>query len=139
MKQVRGTINAVELLGWLGTDPDMRFTPGGTSVCRFRIATKHTAGRNEQGEREYVTDWTTVESWDRLAERCHTHLHKGSRVLVTGSLRTDNWEDRETGERRTKTYVRADNVIFLDTRPTQPAVTGADEEAEEELTEDIPF
>lgn len=139
MRSIRGTINSVELLGWLGADPEMRFTPGGTGVCRFRVATKHLSARNEHGAREYETDWITIEAWDRLAERCNNALHKGSRVLVTGSLRTDSWEDRESHQRRSKTYVRAEDVIFLDARPEQQEVVDETTDADEEESEDVPF
>lgn len=139
MNLIKGTVNRVELLGNLGGDPEMRFTPGGAAVCKFRMATKRMAGRNVNGEREYETDWTTVETWERLAERCHEALHKGSRVMVIGSLRTDVWDDRETGKRRSKVFVRADEVVFLDPRPValSDAVLAAAGPDEEEA--DLPF
>lgn len=135
MKQVRGTVNFVELVGWLGADPELRFTPSGAAVCSFRLATKRVGAMNGDGKREYETEWLQIESWDRLAERCGTMLHKGSRVRVTGSLRTDSWNDRETGQPRYKTFVRADDVLLLDARPDQVDTA----EAAEEVTEDIPF
>lgn len=138
MSVVKGTMNRVELLGNLGADPEMRFTPGGTAVCKFRVATKRHAGRNAAGEREFETDWTTVEAWDRLAERCSAALHKGSRVMVVGSLRTDVWEDRETGHRRSKMFVRADEIVFLDPRPgAADRLVSAAVEAEDD--EDLSF
>src|SRR5262249_50853998 len=134
-RQVRGTVNSVELLGWLGGDPELRFLPSGIKMCRFNIATRRPAGRDSQGKREYETDWTTVEAWDKLADLCNTMLHKGSRVMVGGSLRSDNWVDKESGQQRYRTFVRADDVLFLDARPDAQAAL---EEAEE-ATEDVPF
>lgn len=140
MEQIKGTVNRVELLGWLGADPELRFTPGGAAVCKMRIATKRIA-RVAGGDRTYETEWTTVEAWERQAERCNTYLRKGSRVLVTGSLRTDSWEDRESGQRRFRTLVRADEVVFLDARPDDATDTERDEAAPEPAleAEDLPF
>ena len=58
MEQVKGTLNRVELIGWVGADPRSRFLPSGTAVCEFSIATKRVGGRNEAGERTFETDWT---------------------------------------------------------------------------------
>lgn len=150
MKPVKGTLNLVQLIGRLGADPEMRFTSGGAAICRLNIATNRVVGRGHNGEREYVTDWTTVEAWDRLAERCNEYLHKGRRVLVTGSLRTDSWEDRETKQRRYRTYVRAEDVMFLDppngngnghgvAKMGVVEGEGAEENLPEGTDEDIPF
>jgi single-strand DNA-binding protein len=135
MNQVKGTVNRVELVGWIGAEPEQRFVPSGVAVCNFRVATKRLGGRNEAGERAIETDWTAVEAWDKLAERCAQALHKGSRVRVIGSLQTQSWEDRETGQKRFKTVVRAEDVMYLDTRQS------SQEEAEEatEAVEDLPF
>jgi single-strand DNA-binding protein len=135
MEQIKGTVNRVELVGWIGAEPEQRFTPSGTAVCNFRVATKRPAGRGESGERTFETDWTTVEVWEKLAERCAQSLHKGSRVRVIGSLHTRSWEDRESGQKRFKTFVRAEDVMYLDTR--QEAHDEA--EAVEEAVEDLPF
>jgi single-strand DNA-binding protein len=127
MKQVKGTVNRVELIGWLGAAPEQRTLPSGVAVCNLTVATKRWAGRSEDGNRAVETDWTPIEAWDRLAERCTSSLHKGSRVRVSGSLITRSWEDRESGQRRTKTFVRAEEVLFLDTRQ------GPQDEAEEDV------
>jgi single-strand DNA-binding protein len=129
MRQVRGTKNAVELIGWMGGDPDMRITPNGSKVCRFSVATKYVSGSDDRGNLTYETHWTAVEAWERLAERCNTYLHKGSRILINGSLRTDTWTDKESGVQRSRTFVRAEEVIFLDSR---------NESANEPAEEDVP-
>lgn len=105
--------------------------PSGTAVCNFRVATNRLAGRNEAGERIVEAEWTTVEAWDKLAEQCGRFLHKGSRVRVIGSLHTQSWEDRESGQKRYKTVVRAEDVLFLNTRER-----GQEEAA---AVEDLPF
>lgn len=141
MSQVKGTVNKVELLGWLGGDPDVRLIASGTSVCRFNVATKRPAGMGADGRREYETDWSTVEVWDKLAELCNSSLHKGSRVRVSGALRTDTWTDKTTNQPRSRTYVRADSVIFLDARPGMPseAVAAAEESEAPVEGDEVPF
>jgi single-strand DNA-binding protein len=134
MNQVKGTVNRVELVGWIGADPEQRFIPSGTAVCNFRVATNRLSGRSEAGERAVEAEWTTVEAWDKLAEQCAQFLHKGSRVRVTGSLMTRTWEDRETGQKRSKTVVRADDVLFLGARERTQSEASA-----EEAVEDLPF
>ena len=135
MEQIKGTVNRVELVGWVGAEPEQRFVPSGVAVCGFRVAPKRWAGRSEEGNRSVETDWTPVEAWDRLAEQCARFIHKGSRVRVIGSLHTRSWEDRESGQKRFKTIVRADEVLFLDARER-----GQDEdEAVEEVVAELPF
>lgn len=114
--QIKGTVNRVELIGWLGSDPNQRFLQSGVGVCDFDIATKRVGAKGEQGDWSYETEWTTVEAWDTLGDLCQDRLHKGSRIRVVGSLRTRSWEDKETGARRFKTVVRADDVLFLESQ-----------------------
>ena len=135
MENIKGTVNRVELVGWIGAEPEQRFIPSGAAVISFRVATKRWAGRSDDGNRTVETDWTAVEAWEKLAERCAQSLHKGSRVRVVGSLHTQSWEDRETGQKRYKTVVRAEDVLFLGPRQdTQDAAETVDE-----TVEDLPF
>ena len=129
--QFRGTVNEVEIIGWMGQDPEMRFTPQGTPVVTISVATKRPSHANG----EIKTDWIVIEAWAKLAEQINANLRKGSRVRVVGHLVTSAWEDRESGQRRFKMIVRADRVLFLDNRPTAPE----GEELAEELVEDLPF
>lgn len=133
MNAVKGTLNHVELIGRLGADPEMRFLQSGRAVCRFSLATNRAAGQDENGARTYDTDWTHVEAWERLAEQCNSYLQKGRRVRVVGALRSDSWVDKESGQTRYRTYVRAQEVMFLDPRPEQ-----ADAPAEV-ADEEVPF
>ena len=135
MEQIKGTVNRVELVGWVGAEPEQRFIPSGIAVCNFRVATNRPAGRNEAGERLVEAEWTTIEAWEKLAEQCGRFIHKGSRVRVTGSLQTQSWEDRETGQKRYKTLVRAEEVLFLDARQERASEAAAIEE----VVEDLPF
>ena len=135
MENIKGTVNRVELVGWVGADPEQRFIPSGAAVISFRVATKRWAGRTDDGSRTVDTDWTAVEAWEKLAEQCGRFLRKGSRVRVVGSLHTQSWEDRESGQKRYKTLVRAEEVLFLDARQER----AAEAEVVEELVEDLPF
>ena len=135
MENIKGTVNRVELVGWVGADPEQRFIPSGAAVISFRVATKRWAGRTDDGSRTVDTDWTAVEAWEKLADQCGRFLHKGSRVRVVGSLHTQSWDDRESGQKRYKTLVRAEEVLFLDARQEQ----AADAEAVEEMVEALPF
>lgn len=123
MKPIKGTVNYVELIGWLGNEPEQRYTPSGVAIAEFSVATKRVGGRNEDGSWSYETDWIDVVAWDQLAETVATSLRKGSRVRVTGSLRVDSWEDRE-GNKRKRVNVRAEDIIFLDAR-TSPDESSA--------------
>lgn len=115
MKPIKGTVNYVEIIGWLGNEPEQRYTPSGVAIAEFSVATKRVGSRNEDGSWSYETDWLDVVAWDQLAETVCANLRKGSRVRVTGSLRTDSWEDRD-GNRRKRVNVRAEDIIFLDAR-----------------------
>jgi single-strand DNA-binding protein len=130
---VKGTLNRVELIGRLGADPEMRFLSSGKAVCHFNLATDRISGQDEHGSRLYETEWTRIEAWEQLAEKCNSYLHKGRRVMVSGSLRTDSWADKETGQTRYRSYVKAREVLFLDPRPEQ---VGAPAEVSEE---EVPF
>ena len=133
--QYRGTVNEVELIGWMGQDPEMRFTPQGTAVTIISVATK----RPSHADSEPKTDWIAVEAWEKLAEQINTHLRKGSRVRVVGHLVTSSWEDRESGQRRSKMVVRAESVLFLDSR-SRDAAESADEDLDPALlAEGMPF
>ena len=120
-------------MGWIGAEPEQRFIPSGAAVCNFRVATNRFGGRNEAGELIVEAEWTTVEAWDKLAEQCGRFLHKGSRVRVIGSLQTQSWEDRASGQKRYKTFVRAEDVMFLNTREQTQDETSTVEETVEAL------
>ena len=119
------SLNRVMVIGNLGTDPEMRFTPSGNPVTSFRIATSWNSTTPE-GERRQETEWFTVVAWSKLAEQCNQFLSKGRRAYVEGRLRTRSWEGQD-GQRRYRTEIVANRVIFLD----RPGVAPLPEEAEE--------
>ena len=103
------TINRVELLGRVGSDPELRKTQNGTTVVQLRLATDRRS-RDESGEGQ--TDWHTVVCWDKQAEAVAQYVHKGERLYVSGRLYHQTWET-DQGERRSRTEVHASEVIFL--------------------------
>jgi single-strand DNA-binding protein len=127
------------LIGNVGTDPEMRFTPNGNAVTSFRIATNRVYTTSE-GERKQETEWFTVVTWRKLAESCNQFLTKGQRVYVEGSLRTRVWEGQD-GQRRSRVEVVANRVLFLDKQAvtTFPGDDNAIEIADEVEPEDLPF
>jgi single-strand DNA-binding protein len=132
-------LNKVIIIGNVGTDPEMRFTPNGNPVTSFRIATSRTYTTPE-GERKQETEWFDVVTWNRLAENCNQFLTKGQRAYIEGRLRTRSWEGQD-GQRHSRIEIIANRVLFLDRRPAgAPPEAGAEGGAEEELEPgDIPF
>lgn len=114
-----GAINKVLLVGHLGKDPELRFTPHGTKVARFSLATNEIW--NKDGERREHTEWHHIVAWSRLAEIADQYLVKGSRIYLEGRLRNSSWDDAE-GIRRKKTEIYADKMVMLDPAPAYPVV-----------------
>ena len=102
------TINKVELLGRVGTDPEMRYTPNGTAVTNLRLATDR-----YRRDGEDATDWHTVIVWGKTAEAVNNYVQKGQRVYVAGRLVQNSWES-DDGQRRHRTEVHTQEVVFLD-------------------------
>jgi len=108
-------LNRVMIIGNLGRDPEMRYTPGGQAVTSFNVAatrTWTTAG----GERRSSTEWFGVVAWGNLAEICNEYLTKGRRVYIEGELRTYGWEE-PNGKKHFRTELVASEMIMLGPRP----------------------
>lgn len=129
------SLNKVMVIGNLGTDPEMRFTPGGNSVTSFRIATSRNYTTSE-GERKQETEWFTVVTWSKLAEQCNQFLAKGRRAYVEGRLRTRTWEGQD-GQKRFATEIVANRVIFLDRPGAAPLPEEGEEVIEEVQSEEV--
>jgi single-strand DNA-binding protein len=106
-----GGVNKVILVGNLGADPDMRYTPGGAGVCELRLATNET-WNDKNGQRQERTEWHRVVVWGKRAELCAKYLSKGRQCYVEGRLRTRSWDDKD-GNKRYTTEVVATDVQFL--------------------------
>ena len=105
--------NRVILIGNLTRDPELRFLPKGTAVCRMGLAMNRTWTTDNDEKREEVT-FVDVDMFGRLAENCAKYLKKGSSAMVEGRLKLDTWDDKKTGEKRSKLGVMAEAVQFLD-------------------------
>ena len=102
-----------EIIGNIGRDPEMRFTPSGAAVTSFSVAT--TRRYTKDGERKEDTMWWKVTAWGKLAETCNQYLGKGSKVYITGRVSLNEWEDNDGGKRQ-QIELTANEVIFLDKR-----------------------
>lgn len=107
-----GSVNKVILVGNLGADIELRYTPGGAAVGNVRIATTETWTDRNSGERREQTDWHRVVIWGKQAETLNEYLKKGRQIYVEGRLQTRQWEDRD-GNKRYTTEVRSDRVVLL--------------------------
>jgi len=108
-------LNCAMVIGNLGRDPDMRYTPGGQAVTCFTLAATRTWSSADGGRRD-STEWFSVVSWGSLAEICNQYLRKGRRVYVEGELRTRCWEQPD-GQRHHRTELVANEMIMLGPRP----------------------
>lgn len=112
---VRG-LNKVLIIGHLGRDPELRYTPSGRPVASFSVATSRTWTAGD-GDRREETEWFNVVAWGNLAEICKSHLSKGQQVYIEGRLQTRGWED-ENGTRHYRTELVANEMIVLGDRLT---------------------
>ncbi len=106
------TLNKVLLIGNLGSDPEMRYTPNGAAVCEFRMAVNRRYTTSD-GEQREETDWFRVTSWGKLAETVNQYLQKGRKAYVEGRISSSAYTDRE-GQPRASLEVTAETVRFLD-------------------------
>ncbi len=133
------SLNKVMIIGNVGNDPEMRFTPNGNPVTSFPVATNHIYTTPE-GERKQETEWFNVVAWGRLAEQCNQFLTKGRLVYAEGRLRTHSWEAQD-GQKHYRTEVIANRVTFLDRQAAAalPEDKTGESEVSEIEPEDIPF
>ena len=106
------SVNKVIILGNLGRDPEVRYTPNGAAVCNLRIATTRNWKSRDSGERQEETEWHSVVMYDRQAEIAGEYLKKGRPVYIEGRLKTRKWQDKE-GQDRYTTEIVADSMQLL--------------------------
>jgi single-strand DNA-binding protein len=104
-------LNKVMLIGNLGADPELKFTQGGQSVLKMRLATTETF-QNKAGERQERTEWHNVVLWGKRAEALHKFLHKGKTIYVEGRIQTRSYEDKD-GVKKYATDINANDIILL--------------------------
>ena len=139
-----GSVNKVILVGNLGRDVELRYTPGGTAVATLSLATTD-IWNDKAGQRQEKTEWHRVVLWGKMAETLQEYLLKGRQIYVEGKLQTRKWDDKD-GNKRYTTEVKSDRVVLLGGRGSG---SSRSEEQEQhapgqvegaELTEDdIPF
>jgi single-strand DNA-binding protein len=151
------SLNKVMLIGNLTRDPNLRYTPNGTAVCSFGLATNRSWASADGGEKQERVEFHNVVSWAKLAEICGQLLHKGDKVYLEGRLQTREWKGDDDQSRRT-TEVVIDNMILLRSaggysggkgddandipeEPVEEEATPAKDQVEEteDVADDIPF
>jgi single-strand DNA-binding protein len=122
MERAMASVNKVILVGNLGADPELRYTPSGQPVCELRLATDDSY-TGKDGQKVERTEWHRIEVWGKNAENCKQYLAKGRQVYVEGRLRTQTWDDKD-GNKRYTTKIVSDRVVFLrgdgEARGTRP-------------------
>jgi single-strand DNA-binding protein len=109
------SVNKVILLGNLGKDPEVKYTPSGTAVAKFSLATSYRyKDKNEQWQDQ--TEWHNIVAWARLAEIAGEYLKKGNKVYIEGRLQTHSWEDKNTNQKKYMTEVIANDLVLLSGR-----------------------
>lgn len=127
------SLNKVMIIGRLGRDPEMRYTPSGKPVTTFSVATSR-AWNTSDGEKRVETEWFNVVAWGNLAEICKQYLSKGQQVYIEGRLQTHYWEDSEH-KKHSSTEVVANEMIMLGDRRE----VNSDQESEEIEEDEFPF
>jgi single-strand DNA-binding protein len=105
------SVNKVILVGRLGSDPEVRYTPGGAAVANFSLATNE-SWKDKNGQKQERTEWHRIVTWGRLAELSGQYLKKGRQVFIEGGLQTRQWDDKD-GNKRYTTEIKATNMQFL--------------------------
>ncbi|MBW1805826.1 MAG: single-stranded DNA-binding protein [Deltaproteobacteria bacterium] len=136
-------VNKAIIVGRLGRDPEIRYTPSGAAVANFSVATSEEWKDKETGEKQERTEWHRVVAWRRLGEICGEYLRKGSQVYIEGRLQTRDWEDRD-GNKRYTTEIVAQSMQMLDraNREGRAESKGESYPVEEPVSipdDDIPF
>lgn len=112
----RGSVNKVILVGNLGRDPEVRYTPNGLAVANVTIATSEVWKDKQSGENQERTEWHRIVLYNRLAEIAGEYLRKGSKIYIEGRLQTRKWQDKNTGQDRYTTEIIADSLQMLDSK-----------------------
>jgi single-strand DNA-binding protein len=127
-------LNKVMVIGHLGRDPEMRYTPSGRPVTTFTVAVSR-SWNTADGERRTETEWFNIVAWGNLAEICKQYLYKGQQVYIEGRLQTRRWEDKES-QKHTSVEVVANEMMMLGDR-REGGSQGQEETQEEETSEPV--
>ncbi len=130
-------LNKVMIIGHLGRDPEMRYTPSGRPVTTFSVATSR-SWSTADGERHTETEWFNIVAWGNLAEICKQYLTKGQQVYIEGRLQTRRWEDFE-GTKHTSIEIVAGEMMILGDRRDAGQVQAGESSDTEEVEDEFPF
>jgi len=106
------SVNKVILIGNLGKDPELKYTPSGTPVAKFSLATNERF-KDKDGQWQDRTEWHNITAWARTAEIAGEYLKKGGKVYIEGSLRTHSWDDKTTGQKKYMTEIIVNDLVLL--------------------------
>lgn len=138
-----GSVNKVILVGHLGSDPEMKALPSGMQMAKLKIATNESWTDKSSGQRQERTEWHTVIVYDKLAGICERYLSKGQLVYIEGSIQTRSWDDKETGQKRYMTEIKARDMKMLGGRPdgarAGAAPAAAPEPSMDDPDDSVPF
>ncbi|MGI0483097.1 single-stranded DNA-binding protein [Geminocystis sp. CENA526] len=115
------SLNIVHLVGRAGSNPEIRYLDSGKILCKFNIAV------NRRSKKEDQPDWFELEIWDKTAEIAANYVKKGSLVGIQGSLKIDSWNDKTTGNKRTKPLIRVNNLDLLTSKKDSESNSGSDD------------
>ncbi len=140
-------VNKALLIGRLGADPEVRYTPDGTMVANFRLATD-LQWKDKNGEKIQRTEWHRIVAYGKLAEICSNYLSKGKLIFIEGRIQTRSWEDKD-GVKRSTTEIVASNMQMLDSKgqtrsqdaavDDQPPASPGSPGSESAPDDDVPF
>jgi single-strand DNA-binding protein len=139
-------INKVIIIGRLGNDPEVRYTPSGAAVAKFSVATSEEWKDKNTGEKKERTEWHRITAWGKLGEICGEYLAKGRQVYVEGRLQTSSYDDKD-GVKRYSTEIVASDVQFLGSKESGGSRSGGGAPPRESIggqgpppsDDDIPF
>jgi single-strand DNA-binding protein len=131
-------LNKIMLIGNLGRDPDMNYTPNGKAITKFTMAVNRRSRDRDTGERRDETTWFSVVAWDQLAETCNNYLHKGSKVYIEGRMGSRKYTDKD-GVERTVWDVTAENMEMLDPKGAGSGGEGQGGYGGDMSADDVPF
>ncbi len=123
------SVNKVILIGNLGKDPELRYTPSGTAVASFSLATNERY-KDKEGNWQDRTEWHKIVAWQRLAEIAGEYLKKGRTCYIEGRLQTRSWDDKESGQKKYSTEIVASDLVLLGGQGQGQGQAGRDHDEE---------
>lgn len=134
-----GSLNRVTILGTVGRDPEISTTQGGMSIAKFSVATDDRR-KDAEGNWASIAQWHDVVLFDKKADVAADYVRKGSQVLIEGSLRTNSWNDKETGQKRYRTEIVGSNLVLVGKRQQAEESQEQTQAPAQEIDEDsVPF